>query len=273
MAAPSPAAASPSSRRGLGVAEISASSTMRAGDTACCDPRNLSDGDPATTWQPAGRGPAFSWVRIRLDGTYLVDGLIVRNGNQRAAETEEIFMATGRVRTAWVLFDDGSAEVIRLDPRRRGPQRVILSKLYTTQAVTLVIRDFELGERWNHVTLSEVSVTGQAATNGMTQVSLTAKSPICGEPRWSPFRDAVVRYCGAASTSAGCEDPVLDLVVRCRSDAGIKLPSLKSDGGSTVWSYAGRWFDVTITAGKGRGSDALEVRSMAFTPVASPRPR
>lgn len=266
LAAPS-AFAAPAVQGGLPVSDVAASSTLATKDAATPDAKHLVDGDAGTWWQPAGSTPRYAWVKITLAEPARVDGLVIHNGNQRVDASGELFTATGRVRTAWALFDDGSAEVVRLDPHRRGGQRLILSRLYLTKTVTLVIRDFEIGERWNHLAISEITVMGRTASAERLPVAGDGAAT-CGSPGWARLRDAVVRYCGdPARGGTACEDPVLEVVVRCRSDAGAALAPVDwqpEPGRAGVrWSYDGRWFGLEIALDGGAGK-AWRVAGLNF---------
>jgi len=252
-----PAMASAEVRGGLSVSRVTVSSTMPPGDSYRYDARHLVDGDSRTSWQPAGRAPYFAWVRLELANPAQVDGLIVHNGHQHEDASGDLFTATARVRRAWVLFDDGSSEVIRLDPGRRGPRRVVFSGLRTTRSVTLVVRDFELGERWNHLAISEITVTGRPVPAESLASSPATGRAMCGSGGWVHFRDAVVRYCGDPHRASRCEDPVLDVVLRCRTDPSVELRPINWDdrgaGGKVRWSYPGRWFELTVEVEPDRG--------------------
>ncbi|MCA9513486.1 MAG: discoidin domain-containing protein [Myxococcales bacterium] len=243
----------------LPVARVVASST-RSGS-----PTSLADGDLATSWSPGGRSPRFAWIRFDLAAPSRVDGLVIANGVEGGDEAA----ALGRVRTAWVLFDDGQAEVIRLDPSRRDPRRVFLARAHATRSVTMVIRQVELGERWNHVALSEVAITGQrgsaddlAAAPG---AQLSAVTP-CGGAGWLPLRDAIVKLCGDPAGKVSCEDPVLDTVVSCRADAERPLPMLDlsapGKSGAVSWGYEGRFFKLDV--GLKDAGGAWQVTSLGF---------
>jgi len=241
----------------LVVREVVASSSRSGSPTDDHGPARLVDRDPTTTWQPAGRSPRFAWVRFDLATTARVDGLVITHGPPSVDGTRDTFNATGRIRSAWILFDDGEAEVIRLDPHRRGPRRIILARLHTTRSVTLVIRDFELGERWNHLSLAEVAITGRP--DGAAPESASDAAPTCGTRDWRPLRDAVVSYCGAAETAADCEDPLLDIILACRSDDALPLPALPVPLPSAPfhWSYRGQWFNADLVL---RAADATHLR-------------
>lgn len=233
---------------GVVVKRVTASSTMPPDATQRFDARHLVDGDTRTWWQPGGKAPYFAWMRFELAELSQVDGMVIHNGNQREAESGELFAATARMRTAWVLFDDGSAEVIRLDPHRYGPRRVILSRLYTTRTITIVVRDFELGERWNHMAISEVRFTGLVAPNAAAP---TASGPAdCGTVGWVPLRDAVVRHCGDPARANACSDPLLDVIFRCRADPSAVVEPVEWDRtgprGGVTWNYTGRWFELDV---------------------------
>lgn len=241
---------------GVVVKGVTASSTMPPDPAHRFDVRHLVDGDTRTWWQPGGKAPYFAWVRFELAEQSLVDGMVIHNGNQHEEESGELFSATARMRSAWVLFDDGSAEVIRLDPHRYGPRRVILSRQYTTRSITIVVRDFELGERWNHMSISEVRFTGLAAP-GATTPTATGTAD-CGTAGWVPLRDAVVRYCGDPTRTTPCADPLLDVILRCRTDPSAVLEPVEWDEpgprGEVTWSYTGRWFELSVHLAKASGS-------------------
>ncbi|PKN54622.1 MAG: hypothetical protein CVU56_25640 [Deltaproteobacteria bacterium HGW-Deltaproteobacteria-14] len=247
----SPAWASPHGTDGLAIAGVTASSTRTGEAPAGHEPSNLADGDPDTWWQPAGRSPRFAWVRLELAAPARVDGLVIANGVLAHADAGGDFSTLGRLRSAWVLFDDGAAEVIRLDPQRRSPRWVILARAHTTRAVTLVIRDVERGERWNHLAISEVSITGRPDAEATAGRSSLPPSPDpCSSPGWLPLRDAVVAYCGDPDTASRCEDPLLDVVLGCRADPGHPLPALDltptDKSGTARWAWRGRWFSVQV---------------------------
>lgn len=244
----------------LPVARVVASST-RAGTAT-----NLADGDLASYWSPGGPSPRFAWIRFDLASLARVDGLVIANGVAEATD-REVAAALGRVRTAWVLFDDGQAEVIRLDPTRGEPRRVFLARAHATRSVTMVIREVELGERWNQIALSEVTITGQRG--GMDHAGsppLSAVTP-CGGAGWLPLRDAVVRRCGDPGGATPCEDPLLDVVVSCRADPERPLPLLDlgaaSKSGGVTWAYRGRWFALRVNLQTG-GGDSWRVADLGF---------
>lgn len=235
---------------GLPVARVTASSTRASAPAGAHAPSRLTDGDLRTAWQPAGRTPRFSWVRLELAAPARVDGLVIAHApaDPPAPGHTAPLSTPGRVRTAWILFDDGESEVIRLDPARLGPRRVILARIHETRAVTLVVRDFELGERWNHLALAELTVTGR--TEPAAAPAPPAGPATCGTPAWAALRDAVVTYCGDPNTAAHCEDPLLDVVLGCRADPGRALPVLDwpagAARGAAHWAYTGRWFSVQV---------------------------
>lgn len=243
--------ASPHGADSLEVVGVTASSTRAGASPGGHAPMNLADGDPETWWQPAGRSPRFAWVRFELAAPARVDGLVIANGVLGQSGDDGDFSTLGRLRSAWVLFDDGSAEVIRLDPKQRSPRWVILARAHTTRALTLVVRDVERGERWNHLALSEVSITGRLDTEATAGPSSLPPSPDpCSSPGWLPLRDAMVAYCGDPDTASRCEDPLLDVVLGCRADPGHPLPALDltptNKAGTARWAWRGRWFSVQV---------------------------
>jgi len=262
------ALASPNVRGGLAVSGVTVSSTMPGDGVYQYDGRFLVDGDRTTAWQPAGRTPLFSWVRIELAEPAQVDGLVVHNGFQSQDGAEDLFRATARVRRAWVLFDNGSAEVIRLDPANRDGRLVIFGRSHLTRTVTLVVRDVELGERWNHLAISEITVSGRSLPNGEVPPAVSTDMQGCGTPGWVPLRDAVVRHCGAPEQGGACEDPVLDVVLRCRSDETARLELVDWDerapNGTVSWSYSGRFFAFTVDVVPAAG-DQWRVTSLRLT--------
>ncbi|MFT7578595.1 MAG: hypothetical protein ACI9MR_000253 [Myxococcota bacterium] len=209
------------------------------------DAAGVIDGKLDTCWQPAGKDSGFSWLRFTLAKSGAVGGLTIHNGFQRKDALGDLFRLNSRLDDAWVIFDDGQAERIKLKPNKRGAQTVTFRQSHETAHVTLVVREAEPGDKWQHLGISEVAVLRGAPVK-------TAKAPApCGSKEAAPRQLALVRYCELAARATAdidveaCSLALVDAFLLCRVD-GHPVKPIKRDVAATDATIGYNDIDVEL---------------------------
>ena len=216
----------------LKIVAAEASSELPPANHYRFDAMNVIDGDPTTCWKPNAHNFVGTWLKLTLSAEAKVTGLAIHNGFQRKDARGDLFALNGRLTDAWVVFDHGAAELIRVSPRKRGTQVIRFARPHRTRTVTLVVRDVKDGDKEFCLALSEVAVRGRAATG---PAKVRRKRGPCASPLWSVVQRNFITACLEVEKKEVFDfrEPWhYDAVLRCRDvSTGRRLRPAKAELG------------------------------------------
>lgn len=112
------------------------------------------DGDPATAWTEAARGPGTDeWLEVTMATEVSVRRILIWDGDQR---DEEHFRENGRAAVVRIEVADRQFRVRLQDIK--GPQAVDLPEPVVADRVRVVVEDAIPGERYTDLAISEIVV-------------------------------------------------------------------------------------------------------------------
>jgi len=135
---------------------VTASSTQKAGPGYTFVPSNLTDGDLASSWQPAS-GKSPTWFRLDYDGEITVTSIAIANGFQTTDKHGDEFLLNSRISTGRVRFSDDSEIKIEFEQDARTFVKFEVPQK-RTRSVTVFVDDVFQGTKWKDLAVSEIEV-------------------------------------------------------------------------------------------------------------------
>lgn len=146
---------------------VTASSAAAGTGGASYNADSVVDGDLSTSWQPkSARGGVGEWIQLNFTEEVLVSSVSIANGYQQDDFYGDEFLLNGRVKSAVLIFSDGSRETIAFPATERGCIDFTV-RLRATKTLRLQIKEVTPGDKWPEVALSEMTVrSGKEAPQG-----------------------------------------------------------------------------------------------------------
>jgi hypothetical protein len=143
-----------------GVVRYCASSVLPAQSGNNYGVQNLFSDDITTAWVEGKPGQGIGeWVLVEFDGPRLVQGITIRTGYQKSAET---FARNSRVSKIRLLFSQGA--VLKYDLQdRQSPQAITFDRPIKAEWVQLTIEDVFPGSRFSDTAISKLLVAAVKA--------------------------------------------------------------------------------------------------------------
>jgi len=157
----------------LPVAEIATLTTRGTEDGTSFEASQMVDDDPATAWNSDGSaGGAEDGVGERielvLEEPGWVDRIVIRNGDQRDADT---YAANARIQRAQVTMDGGVVLLLNLLDEGLAPQAVELTEPVLTTGVAIEILDTFAGDTHPDLGVSDLELQGWTAEGDDVQLA------------------------------------------------------------------------------------------------------
>ena len=128
-------------------------SSAKLEDSRLYSVKNLIDGDPATTWVPAGKNSQIGeWVEFSFDDPMQVNNLVLTNGY---AKSDASFSGNNRIKTAVLQFDDGKSSKVTL---KDTPKPQIIPVRKKTRTIRITISEVYKGTKYDDTCLSNVEL-------------------------------------------------------------------------------------------------------------------
>jgi tetratricopeptide (TPR) repeat protein len=128
-------------------------SSVKLGKNSFYSVRNIIDEDSKTAWVPDSKKSGIGqWIEFSFDDPMPVNTLIIVNGYAKSNET---FKNNNRVKSATIVFSDGSKQKISLQDTME-PQEIKIVKI--TQKIRISINEVYKGIKYDDTCLSEINV-------------------------------------------------------------------------------------------------------------------
>ncbi|MFA9428975.1 zinc ribbon domain-containing protein [Egicoccus sp. AB-alg2] len=157
----------------LPIAEIATRTTLEPQGGISYEASQMVDDDPGTAWNSDGRVDEVEdgvgeRIELFLEEPAWVDRFVVRNGDQRDAET---YAANARIQRAQVTMDGGVVLLINLLDEGLAPQAVELTEPVLTTGVSIEVLDTFPGDTHPDLAVSDLELQGWAAQGDDVQVA------------------------------------------------------------------------------------------------------
>lgn len=144
---------------------VTASSTAAGTGGVSFTADSVADGDLSTSWQPkSARGGVGEWIQLNFTEEVLVGTVSIANGYQQDDFYGDEFLLNGRVKSAVLIFSDGSREAIAFPATERGCIDFTV-RPRATKTLRLQVREVTPGDKWPEVALSEMTVRTEKETS------------------------------------------------------------------------------------------------------------
>jgi hypothetical protein len=153
-----PRPAPPAAESLLGeVTSVSASSTMPDAQGFTFSVRQIIDGKPTTTWQPAPspQGGVGQWIDFTFRSPRTVNGLSLWNGFQVHDGLGDEFILNSRLVKAVLQCAEGARRSMVVDPDLRGAQLIRFEPM-TCSRLRVEVTEVRRGTRWADLAIGEL---------------------------------------------------------------------------------------------------------------------
>lgn len=139
-----------------------ASSSILASGGLTYDASNAVDGNLKTWWSP--KGSSGQWLELKLDKEHMISGIRIHAGSHYPSYTTssgkdygDLYTKNYRIRTAKIVFSDGTSEMINLDDVDEI-QEVIFDESRSVRWLKIYPQELYESDLWKDICISEIEM-------------------------------------------------------------------------------------------------------------------